>query len=56
MTDSLTLAAVERAHILSVVAASPTKVEAARVLGIHLRTLHRRLKEYGRGEAGEVAP
>jgi transcriptional regulator with PAS, ATPase and Fis domain len=43
---TLTLAAVERAHILSVVNASPSKIAAARALGINKRTLYRRLAEY----------
>jgi transcriptional regulator with PAS, ATPase and Fis domain len=46
-TTIATLAAIEKAHILKVYRMQNNKAESARVLGIGINTLRRKLKQYG---------
>jgi NtrC-family two-component system response regulator AlgB len=46
------LDAIEREHILRVLASAPTQEEASRILGIDISTLWRKRKRYGGGAAG----
>jgi transcriptional regulator with PAS, ATPase and Fis domain len=43
----VSLAELEKKHILSVMEATPSRTAAAKVLGISIRTLRNKLKEYG---------
>ncbi|HTA29051.1 MAG TPA: helix-turn-helix domain-containing protein, partial [Candidatus Cybelea sp.] len=43
----LSLAELEKRHILSVMSETPSRTAAAKVLGISIRTLRNKLKEYG---------
>jgi NtrC-family two-component system response regulator AlgB len=45
--DAVSLQEIERAHIMRVVARSPSLENAAQVLGIDVSTLYRKRKQYG---------
>jgi DNA-binding protein Fis len=45
--EPLALAELEKRHILSVMEKTPSRTQAAKVLGISIRTLRNKLHEYG---------
>jgi DNA-binding protein Fis len=49
MPQAITLQEMERIHILRVLELCKTKVAAAQVLGISIRTLRNKLKQYREG-------
>jgi DNA-binding NtrC family response regulator len=63
-TGPISLFEVEKRHILSVMENTPSRTAAAKVLGISIRTLRNKLKEYGVtnkddeevGDTAEIAP
>jgi DNA-binding NtrC family response regulator len=57
------LAELEKRHILAVMEKNPSRTQAARVLGISIRTLRNKLNEYGvnhkeddAGDTEEIGP
>jgi DNA-binding NtrC family response regulator len=52
-TGPLSLAELEKRHILSVMEQTPSRTSAAKVLGISIRTLRNKLKEYGVNQKDE---